>query len=389
MSSSYHHGIRIQEVNDGTRPMTAPSTAIIGLVATAADADDITFPLNTPVLITDVYRALGKAGTQGTLALSLEAIQAQCQPVIVVVRIDAGVSLTETYANVIGTVTNGDYSGLKALQMSAARTGVTPRIIVAPGLDDDASVAAALAATAKHLNGYAFAKAAGDTISEAILYRRQFAQRELELLWPEPMNLDPRSAVRIAMPVAAYAAGKRAEVDEIYGWHHAISNLPLNAVSGLSHDVSFSYTSESADVQILNEAGITTIKADNGYALFGMRSCSDDPLFAFQTTVRTAQVLKEMIASSLAWAIGKPMTVQLVRDIIASINNAFRELKAKGRIIGGQAWYEIEQNQAEGLKNGRLSIVYDYTPVYPLELLELQQKITDRYLTEFSVMLSQ
>ena len=44
------------------------------MVCTAEDADAATFPLNTPVLITDVLAASGKAGKKGTLAAALLAL---------------------------------------------------------------------------------------------------------------------------------------------------------------------------------------------------------------------------------------------------------------------------------------------------------------------------
>ncbi len=66
--SDYHHGVRIVEVNDGTRTISTVLTAVVGMVCTAQDADATTFPLNTPVLITNVQGAVGKAGKKGTLA---------------------------------------------------------------------------------------------------------------------------------------------------------------------------------------------------------------------------------------------------------------------------------------------------------------------------------
>ncbi|OPL29919.1 hypothetical protein B5L72_13950, partial [Pseudomonas aeruginosa] len=62
-ADQYHHGVRVQEINDGTRPIRTIATAIIGLVATAEDADATAFPLDTPVLITNVHAPIGKAAT--------------------------------------------------------------------------------------------------------------------------------------------------------------------------------------------------------------------------------------------------------------------------------------------------------------------------------------
>lgn len=60
--SDYHHGVQVVEINDGTRVISTVSTAIVGMVCTASDADGATFPLNEPVLITSVQSAIAKAG---------------------------------------------------------------------------------------------------------------------------------------------------------------------------------------------------------------------------------------------------------------------------------------------------------------------------------------
>lgn len=91
MAQDYHHGVRVVEVNDGTRPISTVSTAIVGMVCTGDDADASVFPLNKPVLLTDVLTASGKAGESGTLARSLDAIADQAKPVNGVTGISADV----------------------------------------------------------------------------------------------------------------------------------------------------------------------------------------------------------------------------------------------------------------------------------------------------------
>ncbi len=116
----YHHGVRVVEINDGTRVISTVSTAIVGMVCTAEDADASVFPLDTPVLITDVLAASGKAG--GTLAASLRAIAEQAKPVTVVVRVATGKDAAETTSNIIGGANaEGRYTGMKALL--TAQTG--------------------------------------------------------------------------------------------------------------------------------------------------------------------------------------------------------------------------------------------------------------------------
>lgn len=130
MAQDYHHGVRVVEVNEGTRSITTVSTAIVGMVCTGDDADAKMFPLNKPVLITDVLTASGKAGESGTLARSLDAIADQAKPVTVVVRVPQGETEEETTTNIIGAVTaEGKKTGMKALLSAQSQLGVKPRIL--------------------------------------------------------------------------------------------------------------------------------------------------------------------------------------------------------------------------------------------------------------------
>jgi len=101
----YHHGVRVAEVNNGTRSIRTVATSIIGLIATASDADATSFPLNTPILITNIQSVIGKAGKLGTLKSSLQAIVDQTNTTVVVVRVDSAETEAEQSSLVIGTTT--------------------------------------------------------------------------------------------------------------------------------------------------------------------------------------------------------------------------------------------------------------------------------------------
>ncbi|EQS85577.1 hypothetical protein G822_02397 [Escherichia coli HVH 164 (4-5953081)] len=186
MAQDYHHGVRVVEVNEGTRSITTVSTAIVGMVCTGDDADAKMFPLNKPVLITDVLTASGKAGESGTLARSLDAIADQAKPVTVVVRVPQGETEEETTTNIIGAVTaEGKKTGMKALLSAQTQLGVKPRILGVPGHDNKA-VATELLSVAQSLRGFAYLSAYGcKTVQEAITYRENFSQREGMLIWPD------------------------------------------------------------------------------------------------------------------------------------------------------------------------------------------------------------
>ncbi|CAI2460421.1 MULTISPECIES: phage tail sheath protein [Serratia] len=381
----YHHGVRVVEINDGTRVISTVSTAVVGMVCTGKDADPKLFPLNTPVLITDVIAAAGKAGKSGTLAKALSAIGDQCKPVTVVVRVEEGKDAAETTSNIIGGADeNGRYTGMKALLTAQAVTGVKPRILGVPGLDS-LEVATALAGICQQLRAFGYISAYGcKSISEAIAYRDNFSQRELMLIWPDFLAWDTTGNVSTTAHATARALGLRAKIDTKTGWHKTLSNVGVNGVTGISASVFWDLQAPGTDADLLNEAGVTTLVRKDGFRFWGNRSCSDDPLFLFENYTRTAQVLADTMAEAHMWAVDKPVTATLIRDIVEGIKAKFRELKSNGYIIDADCWYDESANDKETLKAGKLYIDYDYTPVPPLEDLTLRQRITDKYLVNLA-----
>jgi phage tail sheath protein FI len=385
MAQDYHHGVRVQEINEGTRTITTVSTAIIGVVCTADDADPDTFPLNTPVLLTDVLTASGKAGETGTLFHTLRAIADQSKPVTVVVRVEQGDTEAETTTNIIGKVTDeGKKTGMQALLAAQGQLGVKPRILAVPG-HDTLDVATKLGGIAKQLRAMAYVSAYGcKTIPQVIDYRENFNQREIMLIWPDFLSWDTTINHTSTAYATARAVGLRAKIDEETGWHKTLSNVGVNGVTGISADVFWDLQDVATDANLLNQNDVTTLIRKDGFRFWGSRTCSDDKLFQFESYTRTAQILADTMAEAHMWAIDKPLVPSLVRDIVEGINAKLREMKANGYLIDGQCWYSEDVNTKDTLKAGKLYIDYDYTPVPPLENLLLRQRTTDRYLMDFA-----
>ena len=384
--SDYHHGVRVIEISGGTRPIRTIATAVIGIVCVAPDADAATFPLNTPTLITDVFQAIGKAGTasaDNTLLPTLQAIADQCRPLVVAVRVAKGATADETKANLIGTVTpQGQMTGINALLASKAQNGQQPRILGVPGLDDK-EVASALIAAAQKLRAFAYISAFGCATKEAaITYRNNFAAREAMVIWPDFTGWDGTG--NSTLHATARALGLRAKIDDEVGWHKTLSNFEVNGVTGLSKDVYWDLQNPATDAGVLNAADVTTLIRNKGFRFWGSRTCTADPLFSFENYTRTAQVLADTMAEAHFWAVDKAMHPSLVKDIIEGIKAKGRELVSRGYLLGFDCWYNEQINDKDTLKAGKLFIDYDYTPVPPLENLLLQQRITDRYLVDFA-----
>ncbi|MCF9034708.1 phage tail sheath protein [Acinetobacter nectaris] len=382
--SSYHHGVKVLELNDGTRPIQTVSTSIIGTVTTASDADPLVFPLDKAVLITNPQAALNSAGTKGTLSKVLQAIADQTNAAVVVVRVQQLDDQTAQTSAIVGGSANGSYTGMKALLAAEAQLGVKPRILGVPGLDT-AAVATSLVSIAQQLRAMAYVSAYNcQSKEEAVAYRQTFGAREVMVIWPDFVGWDTTANATTTFYATARALGLRAKIDNEQGWHKTISNVVVNGVTGISKDVYFQLQDPSTDANYLNEQDVTTLIQRDGLRLWGSRTCSSDPLFAFENYTRTAQIIADTIAEAHFWAVDKPLTPSLARDLVEGINAKLRELTNAGYLLGGSCWIDPVANSKEILKSGQLLIDYDYTPVPPLENLSLRQRITDSYLANFA-----
>lgn len=386
MTDEYLHGVKVTEIAEALRTLTTSSTAVIGLVATAADADATVFPLNKPTLLTGITAEVqAKAGKQGTLSRALDGIADIVNCKVVVIRVEENEDESTMKANVIGSVDNeGNYTGLKAFLVSAAVCGVKPRIFCIPKYDSQ-DVTTELLSVAKKLNGFVYASCgSAKTKEEAVTYGRNFSQRELMLIFGDFLSFNPKTKQTEVDYAVVRAAAMRAYQDKEYGWHTSISNKGLTGVEGFTKPLSFDINDSATDVNYLNEQGITCCVYHNGFKFWGLRTRSADKLFIYENYTRTAQVLKDTIAQSFDWAMDKDISVNLVKEIVEAINAKWREYVTQGYLIGGKAFINANLNTAATLKDAKLLVSYKYCPVPPLEQLGFNQYISDEYLVEFA-----
>ena len=342
------HGLTITESATGPRPVREASLAVIGLVATAAGSTaeiiadlDAQFPLNTPVLVDNIRTAISNAGDEGTLKPALEAIADQTTPILVVVRVAPDEDPEVEEANVLGGVTDDQYTGMQALLSAETIAGVRPRILGTPGLNT-ADVTAELVVIAKKLRAFAYAAPVGETSADVIAERDDYSARELMLIWPDTTNDFAGDAIARAM-------GLRARIDEEQGWHKTLSNVAMDGVTGIDRDLHFDLLDPSTPVGVLNDAEIANI----------MQPFMDNP-----------------------------MTTALIKDILETGNARYRKLVTAGQIIGAEMFFDAEDNNAADLAAGRPKFRIEYTPAAPLENPEIGLVITDYYYTGFADLLN-
>ena len=377
--ASRHHGITANEFTSGVRSISDISTNIIGMVCTADDADAAKFPLNTPIFHASAYDVLGKAGEKGTLAKSLDAIIDQADAQIVIVRVPDSTDADAIKANIIGTASGGTYTGIKALRRAAAVTGFTPKILGVPELDSQ-EVLTELVGVAQATRAFVYGAAGGaESISEVASYRQNFGQRELMLIDNNFLAFDTVSKSTQPAATIARVLGARAKLDAKIGWHKSISNTEINGVSGLQYPRTFDILDKNCEANTLNNADITTLIRGNGYRVWGNRTCSEDPMLAFEVAVRSAQVIQETIATAFLWAMDKPMHPSLIEDIIMGVNAKLAEYVHKGRILGARVFLDRGRVTPQAVQAGQFSIDYEWTYVPPLENLVFNQHNTDTF----------
>ncbi|WP_342361410.1 phage tail protein [Terrarubrum flagellatum] len=129
----------IVHIRDGVEvlPAAGAEMSVIGILATAPDADEDVFPLDEPVYFTtDDTTFTSKIGSTGTLKDAIEGIAAQLDDVqrsarVIVVRVDEENTVAATIANMIGS--SVDKTGMHAFRKAPAKIGFSPRLIIAPG----------------------------------------------------------------------------------------------------------------------------------------------------------------------------------------------------------------------------------------------------------------
>lgn len=385
---TYLHGVEVIELNTGSQSIKTVATSVIGVVCTADDADDATFPLNKPVLITNPLAYLEKAGKTGTLKRTLNSIGSLVKTPTVIVRVADSEDSDTLTANIVGTQENGQYTGLKALLTASSTVFVKPKLLAVPKLDNQA-VATELVSIAKKLNAFCFISDNGATTKEqAVEYARNFSAREAMMIWGDWQSFNVDKKAYDTDYATARAVALQAYIDKTQGWHKNLSNVVVDGVTGITKPVSFDINESSTDANFLNEKNITVCLNYEGFRYWGSRTLSSDQRWAFQQATRTAQIIKEIFAAAYAWAIDQPVSKNMVKDMLDGINNKFKQLKTQGRILGGKAWVD-EASTGDVLKDGKLLIKYDYHWVPSLESLGFTQIVNDEYVMELANSITQ
>lgn len=371
-------------VNEAGSTGAGVVAATAGSVALTGGADE-PFPLNVGVLVTSQALA-ARLGAGGTLPQAYAAIFNQGINTAVFVRVAVGANDAATLANVVGVEATG--TGLWALLAAEAVTGQVPRILAAPGFTSNAAVNPASAVTlglisvAARLRGVVVADGPNTTEADALTDRAKFGSDRLYLVDPAVKVFDTATQGYVIRPASAYVAGRISRMDLDFGFWWSPSNQILNGIAGTARPVSFVLNGFETEANRLNEKGITTIVQKAGFRLWGNRTCGIDPLWAFLPVRRTADAVYESLETALLWAMDRPFSEQLIRDVRDSVQAYLDGLVARGALLGGTCWIDPDLNTPATLKAGQFYLNFDIEPPAPMERLTFRAYRNDGYYEE-------
>ena len=387
MTETFLHGVEVLEIDAGPRPIRTARSSVIGIVGTAPAATTA-FPLNTPVLIAGSRAEAAALGATGTLPAALDGIFDQAGAVVVVVRVEADEDEAEALANVVGGVDalTGQLEGVHALLGAESVVGVAPRILCAPGFthqrpNDEANpVVAELVGIAERLRAVIIADGPNTTDTAAIAASDDFGTPRVYLV--DPWVRVFRGGETVAEPASARVAGLIAKSDQERGFWWSPSNQPINGIVGTARPVDFALGDANSRANLLNEQHVATIIRQDGFRLWGNRTLSSDPKWAFLSVRRTADIINDSLQRAHLWAVDRNITRTYVQDVEEGVNAYLRTLVAQGAILGGRCWADPDLNSPANIAQGKVFFNFDFTPPYPAEHITFRSQLVNDYLQE-------
>jgi len=381
--SGFFHGVTVTTVDTGSRSIALPSSSIIGLVDTFTEGPTATAKANDLVLITSEREAIAAFGADAAITKACQAIYARAKAVIVACGVAKLTDAAEQTSAIIGGVlADGKRTGLQALLDGKSRFNAQPRLLVTPKHSATQAVGTALVALADKLRGLAIIDGPNTTDEAALAYAENFGAKRAYLVDPGVKYWDTTADATVDAPGSAWVAGLFAWTDSEYGFWASPSNKEFVGITGTVRPVEFLDGDESCRANLLNNANITTIIRDDGFRLWGNRTLSSDPKWAFVTRVRTMDIVMDAILYGHKWAVDRSITATYVKDVTEGLENFMRDLKAQGAIINFEVYADPELNTASQLEQGKVYWNIRFTDVPPAENPNFRVEVTNQWLTE-------
>ena len=300
-----------------------------------------------------------------------------------------------TDAQLIGTFTNGVYTGIQAFKTTYSTMGFFPKILIAPPAllnsggqtvgSNDPTVASALDTMAQTIRAMALVDAPpalsiATAISNRGLVGNSFnsSSKRTILCYPNLKTQDNGivqagitfNASGLAVqntsgltgdgPMSSWMAGVIANKDINFGYWYSPSNTPINGPLGPDVSMYDSAFDAASDTNNLNAAGIVTVfnAFGQGIRIWGNRSAEYPSSTApdnFIPIRRTMDVLEESLELFCLQFLDGPISNALITAITTSANGFVQTLIQRGALEPGSAvTYNPGDNPPQQIANGQL-----------------------------------
>lgn len=380
---SFFHGVTVTNVDTGARTISIPSSSIIGLVDTFTVAPAYSAQPNQAVMITNEAEGVAAFGADSAMGKAIAAVYKRAKAVIVAVGVPAVADAAEQLSAIIGGVlADGKRTGMQALLDGKSRFNAQPRLLCAPLHSSKLPVATALVGLAERLRAIAILDGPGTTDEEALEYAKNFGSRHAYMVDPGVQYWDTDASATVNAPASAWTAGLFAWTDATYGFWASPSNKEFVGITGTTRAVEFLDGDETCRANLLNNANITTIIRDDGFRLWGNRTLSSDPKWAFVTRSRTLDLVMDAILYGHKWAVDRSITKTYVKDVTEGLQAFMRDLKNQGAVINFEVYADTTLTTASQLEQGKVYWRIRFTDVPPAENPNFLVEVTNDWITE-------
>jgi phage tail sheath protein FI len=236
-------------------------------------------------------------------------------------------------------------------------------------------------AIADRLRAVIIADGPNTTDADAITYAGDFGSKRVFMVDPFVTKTDPTGA-GYAAPSSAAVAGLIAKSDNERGFWWSPSNQEIGGIVGTSRPIDFTMGDASARANLLNSKNVATIIRQNGYRLWGNRTLSADPKWAFLSRVRTADIINDSILRAHLWAVDRGITKTYIQDVLEGVNDYLRHLVKIGAILGGQCWADPDLNTPDQIAQGKVYFDFDFSDVSPAEHITFRSHLVNDYIKD-------
>lgn len=289
-------------------------------------------------------------------------------------RIDASMV---TAADIIGgyDVSTGEETGMETIRQIYPRFGVVPGFLLAPGWSQDSIIAAVLAAKSEGINGTFRCENVVDLDTEtARLYTDcENVKESMGLNAPHtivcwPMGQIGSKAYYMSAVYAAVAASEDIKNDDV-------PNLsPDNKLIQLTGTVLKDGTQvllDNEQANVLNGNGIVTAINNSGWRIWGNNTAA----YPEVTDVKERWICCRRFFSwwgnqfimTYNEKVSNPSDKRLIESICDSENIRGNSYVSQGKCAGIKIEYREEENTAEDLMNGRVTLRQHLAPYTPAE----------------------